>query len=493
MPKFPNTLPFVAMNRPIRIESSVRDLEVEGTIPPEVTGAFFRAVPDPAHAPLHADDITLSADGMVSRFLFEGGQVDHDIKYVNTHRYAAERKARKALYGNYRNPYTDDVSVRDPSRPDLRTVSNTTPVWHAGRLFMTKEDGRPYEINPHTLETVGYWDYEGKLKSLTLTAHPRIDPVTGEMFTFGYEAGGLATRDVAYIVIDRDGNLKSEQWFQAPYVASIHDFVLTEKYVIFPIYPTTSDIERLKQGGAHWAHQTDLESWVGVMPRYGKVAQMRWFKGPKGVSAFHMTNGFDDGDKVHFDACLSDTSAFYFMREAGGIQRNQWELQSALTRWTLDMGKPGDQIVATHVGPPGDLPRIRDADQGRPYNLVWLPTMNPEAKGPPLAGNVVGACFNLLLRLDLSNPAATQALALAPGMAINEPVHVPGSKPGHSGWLLAVVDRQAAKDYDSELWIIDADNIAAPPVARIKVPVPLRPQVHGWWVSEQQLAQSRRR
>ncbi len=86
-----------------------------------------------------------------------------------------------------------------------------------GRLFMTKEDGRPYEVDPHTLDTRGYWDYDGKLRSQTVTAHPRIDPVTGEMFFFGYEAGGLATRDVAYCIADRDGRLKSEQWFQAPY------------------------------------------------------------------------------------------------------------------------------------------------------------------------------------------------------------------------------------------------------------------------------------
>jgi carotenoid cleavage dioxygenase len=105
---------------------------------------------------------------------------------------------------------------------------------------------------------------------------------------------------------------------------------------------------------------------------------------------------------------------------------------------------------------------------------------------------VVGACFNALLRLDL-NTREVQMLGMEPGMAINEPVHVPGTRPGHNGWLLAVVDRQAAKDYDSELWIIDADNIAAPPVARIKVPVPLRPQVHGWWVTQQQLDNSRRK
>jgi carotenoid cleavage dioxygenase len=105
---------------------------------------------------------------------------------------------------------------------------------------------------------------------------------------------------------------------------------------------------------------------------------------------------------------------------------------------------------------------------------------------------VVGACFNALLRIDM-NTGAVQALLLDPGMGINEPVHVPGSRPGHNGWLLAVVDRESCRDYESELWIIDADNIAAPPVARVKVPVPLRPQVHGWWVSAQQLAQSRHR
>ena len=98
-----------------------------------------------------------------------------------------EKAARKALFGRYRNPFTDDPSVAGMDR----TVANTTPVWHAGRLFMTKEDGRGYEVNPHTLATAGKWDYQGKLKSQTFTAHPRVDDRTGELFFFGYEAGGL--------------------------------------------------------------------------------------------------------------------------------------------------------------------------------------------------------------------------------------------------------------------------------------------------------------
>ena len=59
------------------------------------------------------------------------------------------------------------------------------------------------------------------------------------------------------------------------------------------------------------------------------------------------------------------------------------------------------------------------------------------------------------------------------------------------GWLLCVVDREAGTDYESQLWVIDGDRVEAGPVARIKVPVPMRPQVHGWWVSEAQLARAR--
>ena len=194
MNAFPQTIHFIGSNFPRRAEISLRDLAVEGTIPAEIDGAFFRAVPDNAHPPMFEDDIALNADGMIARFSIEGGAVDFDIRYVETERYLAEKQARRALFGRYRNPFTDDPSVAGMDR----TVSNTTPVWHAGRLFMTKEDGRAYEIDPHTLATKGKWDYYGALKSETFTAHPRVDPVTGELFFFGYEAGGLCSDDIAY-------------------------------------------------------------------------------------------------------------------------------------------------------------------------------------------------------------------------------------------------------------------------------------------------------
>nr|WP_166179526.1 carotenoid oxygenase family protein [Altererythrobacter segetis] len=493
MGAFPQTIHFIGSNTPRRTELSKRDLEVEGEIPAEVDGAFFRAVPDNAHAPMFEDDIALNADGMIARFNIENGAADFDIRYVETERYLAEKKARRALFGRYRNPFTDDPSVEGVDR----TVSNTTPVWHGGRLFMTKEDGRGYEVNPHTLETAGKWDYYGALKSETFTAHPRIDPGTGEMFFFGYEAGGLCSLDVAYGIADKDGNLTSEQWFKQPYCSTIHDFVITEKYAVFPIFPTLADLDRLKAGGAHWAHHQDLPSWVGIMPRYGKVEEMIWIEGPVGVSVFHEVNAYDDGNLVHIDMCLTETNAFSFMREAGGIHKPQQEIQGALTRWTIDMSKARPTIQERPLGPPGDLPRLADADQGRPYSHAWYLSMNPQG-GPPMPGGPVGANFNALLRIEVGN-GRVELMGVPPGAAISEPAHVPSSEPGHEGWLLTVVDipnnpnpaQQVPGDYSSELWIVNAGEIARGPVARIKTGLALRSQVHGTWVSRAKLEASK--
>lgn len=492
MNAFPQTIHFIGSNTPRRAEMSVRNLEVEGEIPAEIDGAFYRAVPDNAHVPMFEDDIALNADGMVSRFHFENGHVDYDIRYVETDRYVAEREARRALFGQYRNPFTDDPSVAGMDR----TLANTTPVWHAGRLFMTKEDGLGYEVDPHTLNTIGKWDYYGALKSETFTAHPRIDAQTGELFFFGYEAGGLCSLDIAYGIADKDGNLVSEQWFEQPYCSTIHDFTITQKYAIFPIFPTTADLDRLKAGGPHWAHQQDLESWIGIMPRYGKVEEMKWIKGPVGVSAFHEVNAYDDGDLVHIDLCLSQTNAFSFMREAGGIDLPQQELQGALTRWTIDMSKPDPQIEERPLGPPGDLPRLADADQGLPYNRAWYLSMNPQG-GPPMPGGPVGVNFNALMRIEPGNGRLT-AMGVPPGAAISEPAHIPSREPGHGGWLMSVVDlpngpvgQVAPHDYSSELWIIAADEVEKGPVAKVKTGMPLRSQVHGTWVSREKLENSK--
>jgi carotenoid cleavage dioxygenase-like enzyme len=487
MTGYPQTPDFMGLNHPVAQEYALTDLAVEGTIPADVEGVFFRATPDPAFPTFIEDDNILSGDGMISALRIAGGKASFEMRYVQTARHKAEVAAGKALFGRYRNPYTDDASVTGVDR----TVANTTPVWHAGKLLMTKEDGRPYRIDPHSLETLGSYDFGGKLKSETMTAHVRIDPVTGEMFFFGYECDGLASTKVAFCIADKHGNLTSEQWFDAPYCAMMHDFVITENYALFPIYPTTADLDRLKAGGEHWAHHLDMDSWVGVMPRYGDVSEMRWFKGSKGVMCYHMMNAHEDANGlIQFDQCLSSVNSFPFIQRVTGLNIPPWEAKSGLTRWTIDYAANNGAVVETVIGPPGDFPIIPAAEQGRPYNRGWMLSMNPEMQGPPVFGGPVGVMFNMLLRWDLLG-RPPQSLALPPAHSINEPVHVPSAQDGHEGWLVCIVDQQTGPDdYAHAAWIIDAGNIAAGPVAKIAIPKRQRPQVHGWWVGAKALAEA---
>lgn len=486
MQAFPETPDYSGLNAPIAEEYDLKSLAVAGQIPDEVQGSFFRATPDPAYPPFIEDSAAaLSGDGMISVMRIADGSASFSMRFVNTARHRAEVAAGRALFGKYRNRFTD--------RPEAagldRTVANTTPVWHAGRLLMTKEDGRPYRVDPHTLETLGSYDFGGKLRSKTMTAHVRIDSRSGELFFFGYEADGDASTKVAYCVVDRHGSLVSEQWFDAPYCALMHDFAITENFVLFPIYPTISDVARLRAGGDHWLHEMTRDSWVGVMPRYGSVSQMRWFRGPKGVFCYHMMNAFEDAaGRIQFDQCLSNANGLPFIRKASGLNLSQAELGSRLARWTLDLNSGSEEVSETVVGPPGDFPVIPASAQGRPYTHAWMLTMNPQMQGPPVEGGPAGAMFNMLLRLDFTG-GAPQAFELPPAHCINEPVLVPAKHAMHDGWLLAVVDQQLGPaNFRHAVWIFEAGRVAAGPVARISIPHRLRPQVHGWWVSAAELA-----
>ena len=484
MANWPQDPNYMGLNTPVGVEYDLIDLVVTGAIPAEVEGTFFRAVPDPAFPPMMADSgAVLSADGVISAVRFAGGNASIHRRYVGTARHLAEKAAGKALFGIYRNPFTDAPEVKSVDR----TVANTTPVWHAGRLLMCKEDGLPYRVDPRTLETMGSYNFDGALKSETMTAHVRVDAATGELFAYGYEADGLASDTISYFIVGPDGALTTEHFIKTPYPATMHDFAITENYALFPIYPTTADLDRLKAGGAHWVHHQDLESWLGVMPRYGSPDQIRWFKGPKGVSCYHMMGAFEDSDgNIHFDQCISDSNAFPFIRADSGIDIPQPALNGRLERWTVHMEQTGEDVVATIVGPPGDFPVIPAAQQGRAYDHGWMLTMNPEMRGPPVMGGPVGAMFNTLLRLDFTG-GATRALVLAPNQCFNEPVHVPSEN--GEGYLLTMVDTQhGPDDFTHECWIIDAGAPEQGAVAKVAIPHRLRPQIHGWWVSASAMA-----
>ncbi|KAM7186282.1 carotenoid oxygenase [Rhypophila sp. PSN 637] len=220
--RFPQTDVFRSINTPSRFEGDVFDLEFSGTIPPEINGTFYRIQPDHRFPPLFEDDIHFNGDGSVTAIRIANGHADFKQRYVHTQRYKLETAARKSLFGRYRNPFTDNESVRGV----IRTASNTNITFWRGMLLASKEDGPPHAMDPETLETLGRYDFEGQILSPTFTAHPKFDPETGEMLCFAYEAGGDGADcsiDVGVWTLNADGKKTEEAWYKAPFAGMIHD------------------------------------------------------------------------------------------------------------------------------------------------------------------------------------------------------------------------------------------------------------------------------
>lgn len=280
--KYPNTPVFQTFNSPCRLEGDIYDLEVDGIIPPEINGTFFRIQPDHRFPPMFEEDIHFSGDGSITVIRIQNGHADFKQRYAKTDRFLAETAARKSLFGKYRNPYTDSESVKGV----IRTVANTNITLWRGMLLATKEDGPPYAMDPVTLETIGRYDFEGQVRTPTFTAHPKFDPDTGEMICFGYEAGGNgndSSPDIVVYTIDADGKKTEEAWYRSPFTGMIHDCGISKNYIVLPLTPLKCSVDRLKKGGNHWAWDPHESQWYGIVPRRGgKSEDIVWLQSENG-------------------------------------------------------------------------------------------------------------------------------------------------------------------------------------------------------------------
>lgn len=473
--KFPDTPTFTGYNTPTLEEKEADNLEIVGSLPDDIRGSFYRCGPDPHFPPKLGDDIYINGDGMVGKFTFQANQVDYLAKYVKTEKFVVEDKAGKSLFGAYRNPYTDDERVAGMDR----TTANTTALYHAGKLFALKEDGLPYELDAENLETLGRIDFGGKLRSQTVTAHPKLDPETGEWIFFGYEADGLASPEVSYCVVDRNGDLVHEEWFTAPYTAMQHDFAVTRDYVVFMVFPTTTDVETMKQGGDHWYWQGDLDSWFGVMPRRGSTSEIRWIRHPA-ISSFHIANAFNEGHSIVIDLCVSKRNGFPYIKDSGGRPFTIEEGVPFLTRLSIDLDAPdADAIELRQLSPiPGELPMIDRRGNMSVHERVYYSGITDEV--PLCTSGPVGPGSNMLVAVNTISGEIT-TLFMGPNRTFQEPQYVPSTvRPG--GYLMVVVDHHDTDD--ARLAVLDAEAIDNGPLAEIVVPFRLRSTFHGCWVPE---------
>ena len=469
---------------PARFEADIFDCEVVGQIPAELDGAFYRLHGDWFFPPKDPGEPYLSADGYISMFRIRGGRAGYRGRYVRTQRFEQELAAGWRLYGKYRNPFDDDPSVFDVENPHRRTVANTSPVVMAGRIYATKEDGLPHEIDPNTLETIGPTDFGGTWKSQTFIAHPKRDPVSGETIGFGYEASGLASPDGYLATFDPSGRITHSARFELPYVSMIHDMAITQEHVIIPGGGFVTGMDFIKSGKPHWGWDSTLPSYYGVIPRDGEGKDMRWFYGPERCT-MHTANARTEGSRVILDAPLGDGNYWPFFPDIHGAPFRP--VPQLIRRITFDLNSNDDRAREEILfeTPVTSFTRIDDRRLTLPYRHVYVHYPDPERPyDAGRAGDPGGPINNSFGRFDLTDRSMTSFFA-GEAHILQEPSFVPrpGSSEEGDGYVFGAAHNLAERR--TELVILDAPTMEE--LARIILPFRNAPQVHGVWASAQDL------
>ena len=220
---------------------------VDGRLPSELRGTLYRNGPSRNEIDGNPFAHLFDGDGMLSQFVFTDGHVRYRNRFVRTTHYLGEQSAKERRFRSFGAQRSGGPLANAFRLPTGSNPANTSVVLHAGNLLALWEGGHPWRLDPDSLETIGEEDFGGALKRAhAFSAHPKLDPLSGELFNFGVQYGPR-TRIRTYR-IDRGGRLGYLQPVTLPYPVLNHDFALSAKHMIFVIDPLVLRMGRFLTG-----------------------------------------------------------------------------------------------------------------------------------------------------------------------------------------------------------------------------------------------------
>ena len=431
---------------PVADEVVCHDLGFEGEIPRELQGVLVRNGPNPFGGRFEGEGMLnwWVGPAMLHGVAFEDGK---PLWYRN-------RWVRTGAWERHRDSSRTVEPLRDQN-------TNVNVLRHAGRNLALGEGGVPFSITAE-LETLGPENYGDRLPG-GITAHPKLDPETGELrfFRANWQAPFLH-----YGVLDRQGRCTVSQEIELEEPAMMHDFAMTEYHSLLLDLNVGYDFELLKHGmpmPLRWFDEK--QSRIGVVPRVG--GPVRWFE-IEPCFIQHVVNAYEVGegetqtivfdavryrDFLRFDAAAGD----FAQNPLGTLWRVRLDLQTGLvTECEVD-----DRAI--------ELPRIDDRRTGRRNRYLFAveqPT-DTEMRG--------------LIRYD-TEAGTSERHRIPVGDQNSEPIFVPrgGSAAEGEGWVLSCVYRAATDQTD--VLILDATELSAAPVAIVHLPRRIPAGFHGAWL-----------
>lgn len=411
-------------------EGAFTNLKIEGKLPKDLNGTLFRTAPGMSENFGTALNHLFDGDAYLSAWRFDGGAVSLKTKFLQTPQRLEEQSVGRMLYGEFGTsaPKTDVKRKHaGKNQPSVNVVE-----WR-GKLLGLSEGGLPTVINKDTFDFEGETDFGGILpKFLTFTAHPRFDPQTGDMFTFGFEKRPPGTAHI-YKIERAGGAAKLLYKMPMDGFYMVHDSILTENYFILLIPPVEYDVRSLMSGKTSSDAIKFIESKpirLLAFPRDNRdgAAQPIEINLPAQFF-FHFGNAFETADgKLVFDVISGDNGQILeklrvwkkdqFKGGADALQT--WE---KLRRVTVDL-KNKTILSKEDFAADVEFPRYDQRLTGKRARYLYA------------AENGYGANASIV-RVDFQKNSLRK-IAAGKTRTFGEPVFVPGGASGEEdrGWLL---------------------------------------------------------
>ncbi|GAA0152138.1 oxygenase [Lithospermum erythrorhizon] len=357
-------------------------------------------------------------------------------------------------------------------------------------IYVTKEGD---------LKTLGINNYEKQLDHW-LTPHPKKDPQTKEMFTFG------SRREKPYCIyrkISEDGVMGPKVDITVDRPTYMHDLCITEHYVIFQELPYVYDPEVMQTSDHEWIfHFAD-----GIWPRYGFLKRnatsedkIRWFEFTnQSFFVFHNANAWEvDKDTIVLYCCImesntkKDGSKYIFPAD---FQRYDIALNFEISwpqlyKMTFDM-KNNTAIkenISSNIN--GDFPKINEKYMGRKSKYIYISEVNRD--------NKIKSVVKYYLDRMKENRPYYKRFEFGTDIFAGEVVFVPKNDDKWAtneddGYLIVfahheVIDKDDPKKIDSGIsyvYVIDAKRMIS--VAKLQLPTRVPYGFHAIYVTEKEL------
>jgi len=440
-------------------------LELSGQWPAALQGVFYRNMPARFERGGQRYQHWFDGDGMVQAFRLGKGRIEHQGRFVETHKFRADEAAgrmRRPTFGT-RLPDMDPMAEAD----DMN-VANISVIWHGGRLMALWEAGSAWELDPHNLATIGPVTWRDDLKGTPFSAHPTKDS-DGTLWNFGAAVGNL----LVIYHIAADGVMKRAEAVPVPALPMVHDFAITERHLIFLLPPLQLEIERFSTGRS----VLDSYQWQAGQPMRvltvdkNDWTRQRWYELPAAF-VFHLGNAWEESSgTIRFDY-LRYADARILTESFRSVLRGTdfTEHRAQLAQVTLhpDSGRVDQRLLPGN----SEFPALDPRGVGRRQRFLVLTEATADIGRPG---------FNALRRIDLDRETE-QNYRFEADIMVEEHLVIPKNNhsPDGDAWLLGtVLDTRRGI---TRLTLFDAAHLEDGPIAQAALPYGLPLGFHSHFV-----------